>query len=167
MAGKKGNNRVHLRKSAYERFKAKYIPNRANGCWEWISGVSAKTGYGNFGFNTITKEQVGAHVASYRLFIGEIPKGMFVCHKCDNKKCVNPFHLFLGTPKENFNDAQNKGLAPQFKHPSRNAYDKGCRCEECIEIQRVYHRARWSNLPIEKRRQYKNNWVAKRLGKAS
>ncbi len=52
---------------------------------------------------------LGAHKASYILFNGEVPDGLVVCHRCDNPKCVNPKHLFLGQPKDNTQDMIAKG----------------------------------------------------------
>lgn len=76
-----------------------------NKCWEWQAG---KTKYG-YGELMIKNKQVYAHRLSWELTYGEIPDGLFVCHKCDNPKCVNPNHLFLGTNLDNVRDMVSKG----------------------------------------------------------
>ena len=73
-------------------------------CWEWNGAMSS--GYGSFHYNGKTES---AHRVSYRINIGEIPDGLFVCHHCDNPKCVNPNHFFLGTNGDNMRDAIKKG----------------------------------------------------------
>jgi hypothetical protein len=91
--------------SAHIPFKDRYIPEPNTGCWLWIAAVS-KSGYGASYNNG---KQQSAHRMSWEIENGKIPEGMFVCHKCDEKTCVNPDHLFLGTPKDNMQDMINKG----------------------------------------------------------
>lgn len=86
-------------------FNKSYVVNELNDCWEWQLYLSP-LGYGRF---TITTEKIfSAHRASYFLHVGSIPKGLNICHHCDNPKCVNPNHLFLGTQKQNIHDAMSK-----------------------------------------------------------
>jgi predicted transcriptional regulator len=73
-------------------------------CWEWIAGC-AMDGYGRFWFDS---KSINAHRFIYTCFNGPIPPKMCVCHACDNKPCVNPYHLWLGTSYENTHDMMNK-----------------------------------------------------------
>lgn len=78
--------------------------NEKTNCWEWIKSLSNR-GYGIFNYN---KKMTLVHRIMYEKYKGKIPSKMFVCHSCDNPKCSNPDHLFLGNQFDNMKDMENK-----------------------------------------------------------
>ena len=79
---------------------------KTDSCWNWIASVDIG-GYGRFWFNGKT---IRAH---HFLVLGDKPKGMLALHRCDNRRCVNPAHIFFGTSKDNFSDMLLKGRGNQ------------------------------------------------------
>ena len=93
-----------------ERFWRYANPRGESDCWEWMSTLDTK-GYGRM---IVKRRQVSAHRFSWELHKGSIPKGLHVCHHCDNPRCVNPTHLFLGTQQDNMDDMNRKNRG---RHP--------------------------------------------------
>ena len=91
--------------SDYERFISKVKVGTPEECWEFTGGINS-TGRGIFTYNG---KSIHAHRMSYIFHCGLIPAGMWVLHHCDNGKCVNPHHLFLGSAKDNVQDCVSKG----------------------------------------------------------
>lgn len=93
----KSRKRIETKESIFNRV----IPEPNSGCWLWMDGATFLRGYGRIGSK-------GAHVVSYRLFCGPIEDGLIVRHRCDNRLCVNPDHLSLGTHLDNRNDCVSR-----------------------------------------------------------
>ncbi len=114
--------------STLARFESKI--NKTGGCWLWL-GYVAKDGYGTFSYK---QQDSKAHRASYQIYKGNIPKGMFVCHSCDIRHCVNPQHLFLGSHQDNMTDMKNKD------RQAKKGHDKSLKLciEKANEIRDLY-----------------------------
>lgn len=95
-----------------DRFLSYILVSETN-CWEWQGALSEK-GYGVFNMGSRkegNKRTIRAHRYSYMKYKGELGE-LLVCHKCDNRKCCNPDHLFLGTDEDNIRDMWAKGRQP-------------------------------------------------------
>jgi len=123
-----------------ERLRKSFEKNviRQEGCWGWKGSV-AKGGYPVMTCRKACGPDRG-HRASWVLFKGEIPLGLFVCHSCDNPICTNPDHLWIGTHKENNDDKMKKGrqgiIKPPYKSGSQNGASK-LNEEQVMEIKKL------------------------------
>ena len=97
--------------SIKERLESKIHKNPTSGCWEW-TGCRNHCGYGKIYIN---RKAEYSHRISYIEYVGDIPAGMCILHKCDNQKCVNPDHLFAGTQSHNM-----------FDMWAKNRHKRGC-----------------------------------------
>lgn len=100
-----------------DRLFSKISIDNADGCWEWQGALAGdRRGKSNrYGQMKVNGRLAYVHRIAYELANGPIPAGLFVLHRCDNTKCCNPAHLFLGTLKDNTRDCEAKGRG---NHPA-------------------------------------------------
>ena len=99
------------------------LDTSSEGCWEWQGGVNSN----GYGVVSLEGKMWYTHRLVWSVFIGPIPEGMFVRHRCDNKLCSKPSHLELGTPRDNRLDYTNRQLPKE----------RARRAEEILELRRA------------------------------
>lgn len=104
-------------------------------CLEWKGSIK-QNGYGMF--KTLSRKVFHAHRYSYEFFVGEIPEGLCVLHSCDNRKCVNPEHLSVGTKKENTQDMYKKKRNPIIVQKGIRNSNAKLNEEDVLKIRKLY-----------------------------
>ena len=124
---------IYPRQPLAERFWEKVDKRGPSECWLWTGAVMGQ-GYGHI---TNEGQQLRAHRVAWELTFGTIPEGMCILHHCDNKLCVNPKHLFIGTIMDNYTDMFQKGHSEiggaGERHPNARLTAK-----QVLEIRRRY-----------------------------
>lgn len=93
----------------------KWVSKMPNGCWRWMGSIKRRKNRPQSEWHGQWRNAAGeielTHRASWRMLVGDIPRGGLILHRCDNPRCVNPDHLFIGTQADNVADMWDKGRA--------------------------------------------------------
>jgi len=122
-------------KKDIDRFMSNINKVIESGCWEWKNSVVCH-GYGNIKIN---KKNIRVHRFSYELHYGEFEPELHVLHKCDNRKCVNPEHLFLGINKDNVDDKVSKDRQAQGSQNGNSLLNENQVKEIKVLLQNKYY----------------------------
>ena len=128
----------------------RYEVNPKTGCWEWFGAITSR-GYGSI---SIAKKIYSAHRVFYQQYVGKIPSGLWVLHKCDNTVCVNPEHLFLGTAGDNARDRAAKGR--NANRVGENNFNVRLTEKKVLEIRKLYSTRRYTRKELSEK--FKTCW---------
>ncbi len=131
MAGEKiYRNRIYYKRDPLERLMERVVVDPTTVCWNW-TGKLMHHGYGRM---ELGGKQMYAHRASWAIHQREVPEGKILCHHCDNRRCVNPEHMYVGTAQDNSNDAVERDRLERGAH----RYNSKLTAENVAEIRTLF-----------------------------